>query len=264
MRGFVSWALAVAQFLTNGDVVQAIWAFDQAVSVNRAAGNLIMMLMGLYTRAALEMLNGHLRQAAQTCEEAIKLTRIDNAIWLPMAALGYIELGDLLREWNRLDDANIRLTEGLNHAQAWTTPEFLVDAYIALARLKQAQGKGREALDYLDEIDALMRQQRVSRGNLEMVAAHRARLWLQQGNRTAEKGWAKQIIEAVSNGHHVGFSAWLTEIEEITLARVFIAEGHHDQGLSLLNRLASNAEAAGRITSLIEILILRALGLVKV
>jgi LuxR family maltose regulon positive regulatory protein len=104
MRGFASWALAIAQFLTDGDVVEALWAFDQVVLVNRAAGNLIMVLMALYSRATLETLNGQLHQAAQTCQESIKLIKIENATSLPMAALGYVGLGDLLREWNRLED----------------------------------------------------------------------------------------------------------------------------------------------------------------
>ncbi len=105
MRGFVSWALAAAQFLTDGDVVEALWAFDQVVSVNRAAGNLMMVLMALYSRAALETLHGQLHRAARTCRESIKLIEIGNAPSLPMAALGYLGLGDLLREWNRLEGA---------------------------------------------------------------------------------------------------------------------------------------------------------------
>lgn len=261
MRGFVSWALAGAQFLTDGDVVEALRAFDQVLSVNRAAGNLIMVLMALYSRATLETLNGQLHQAAQTCRESIQLIKIDHAPSLPMAALGYVGLGDLLREWNRLEDAHLRLTEGLQLGQAWTAPEFLVDGYIAFARLQQAQGKGREALASLDEIDTAMRKLRVSRGNLEVVAAHRVRLWLRQGNLQAAQGWAKQMTESDANGQRTVVSAWLSEIEGITLARVFLAEGHSPQALLLLDRLASKAEAAGRITSLIEIVILQALAL---
>jgi len=259
MRGFITWALAAAQFLTDGDVVKALWTFNQAVAANRAAGNLIMLVWALYSRSTFEALNGHLHQAAQTCQESLQVSRTENAISLPMAALGYLGLGDLLREWNRLDEAEHHLLEGLQLGRAWAATELLVDGTIALARLRQAQGKSWQALAALDEIEALMGRQSVSFVTRQTIAAYRTRFWLWQGNFQAAQNWVQQITEQDACGQRKSYSPWLIEIEDTVRARTLIAGGHAGDALQMLDGLASMAESAGQITNLIELRILQSM-----
>ena len=59
---------------------------------------------------------------------------------VPAAAWNHTGLGNLLREWNRLDEAARHLGRGLELAQRWQVGTVLCNSYVFLARLRQAQG----------------------------------------------------------------------------------------------------------------------------
>ena len=88
------------------------------------------------------------------------------------------------------------------------------------------------------------------------LAAHRARLWLRQGNVAAAARWAQESSLNVDD--ELSFQ---DEFAHITLARALIAQGKPDEALRLLERLLGAAEADERVGSLIRILVLRALAL---
>jgi LuxR family transcriptional regulator, maltose regulon positive regulatory protein len=94
-------------------------------------------------------------------------------------------------------------------------------------------------------------------------AAAQARLALAQSNLQAAISWAERC--GLRSDDDLSF---LREAEYLTLARVLIAQGRSEttrtalnDALGLLDRLLASAEAAGRMSSVIEILVLRALAL---
>jgi LuxR family maltose regulon positive regulatory protein len=87
------------------------------------------------------------------------------------------------------------------------------------------------------------------------IPALRARIWLTQGRVADALGWVRE--QGISGEDDLSY---LREFEHITLARVLLARGSTDETLRLLERLLPAAEAGGRIASVIEILLLQALG----
>jgi LuxR family maltose regulon positive regulatory protein len=93
-------------------------------------------------------------------------------------------------------------------------------------------------------------------------AAAQARLALAQGNRAAAVAWAD------ARGLHAADDlSFPREAEELTLARVWIAQAGSEsaiswlpQAMNLLDRLLKDAEAKARYGSVLDILIVRALG----
>jgi LuxR family maltose regulon positive regulatory protein len=79
---------------------------------------------------------------------------------------------------------------------------------------------------------------------------------LAQGDVASTAQWAQeQGLRADSE------LSYQQEVDYITLARLLIAQGNADEAVGLLQRLLETAEAGGRISRVIEILLLQALSL---
>ncbi len=163
-------------------------------------------------------------------------------------------LGELLYEWNDLDSAAQRLTEGMELAKRTAEVGSLVDAHVALSRIEQARGNTEGALEFAQKAERLAR----STGVVLLIvyaAAWRARLHLARGDLVAATFEQEQAAGAG------GIPPSAREGERIGMARLLIARDEHDEALRLLDRLLATAKAAGRTGSAIEILALQALAL---
>lgn len=94
------------------------------------------------------------------------------------------------------------------------------------------------------------------------VAALKTRVWVAQGRVAEALEWVRERGLSVEDD-----LSYLREFEHVTLARVLIAHYRHNQversirkAMGLLERLLQAAEAGGRTGSVIEILMLKALG----
>ena len=141
--------------------------------------------------------------------------------------------------------------------------EMIMRGYLVLSRLQQACGQGTKALQTLDAFARLCRQRGFAPALRACGAAVRAQMEPAQGNLAAAIRWAEtsglSARDALSYPH---------EREYLTLARVRIAQGQAQpmgsflpEALALLERLLSDAEPKARMSSVIEILLLRALAL---
>jgi LuxR family maltose regulon positive regulatory protein len=252
-RGNTLTQLGVAYAL-NGDMEAASRIFSEAYAVNARADNAYAVQIVTWRSARLQITQGRLRRAAETyrgllqrASEQIELGQ------LPVTGYCHLDMGDLLREWNDLDVAAQHLKEGIERIERAGSSTILLDGYISLARLRQAQGDEEGALRAVQEAQWL-----VSRHNLPArfdarLAAHQVRLWLAQGNLEAVKRWARDRETGV------GELRYLREAEHLTLARVLTARSQPEQAAQLLERLLTTAEKEERRNSVIEILVLQAL-----
>jgi LuxR family maltose regulon positive regulatory protein len=213
-----------------------------------------------------QLLQGMLRQAAVTMEQATQLVPQPAGLHtLLHGADYYLLLGELLREWNQLDRAERHLAQGLELVQGalLADAEMIMRGYLALARLQQACGQGTRALQTLDAFALLAHRHGFAPALVAHGAAVRAQLELAQGNLATALRWAEtsglSARDALSYPH---------EREYLTLARVRIAQGRAQptgsflpEALGLLERLLEDAEPKARMSSVIEILLLRALAL---
>lgn len=92
-----------------------------------------------------------------------------------------------------------------------------------------------------------------------MVAARRAQLYLLQDNIAAAARWVQERGLSPDHASSLSSQPDPREFEYTTLARLFIAQGRHDEAKKLLEALFQAAQAADRRGSMIEILVLQAL-----
>jgi LuxR family maltose regulon positive regulatory protein len=86
------------------------------------------------------------------------------------------------------------------------------------------------------------------------LAAWQARVWLAQGRLDAVSHWARE--RGLDTTDDLTYSH---EMEYLVLARILVSQGDPDEAIRLLERLLEAAEAGGRTSRVIEILILQAM-----
>jgi LuxR family maltose regulon positive regulatory protein len=256
-RGAAASLLGIA-YWTSGDLEAAHRSFADGVSHQQMTGNIRFQIVGTYILADIRIAQGRLHEAVRTYEQSLQVvTEQGDPVW--GTAHLYVGLGELHRERGDLEAANQHLLRSKELDEHGELPETRYRWYVAMARIKEAQGDLDAALDLLDEAE---RQYVASPDpDVRPIAALKTRVWVAQGRLTEALGWTRER----------GLSAhddlsYLREFEHITLARVLIARYNRDraersihEAMGLLERLLKAAEEGGRIGSVIEILVLQAL-----
>ena len=124
--------------------------------------------------------------------------------------------------------------------------------YTANAALLQAKGDIEGAIAMLDQAAPLFLPGYFP--DVRPIAATRARLRIIQGRLDDARDWASEHRVAPTDP-----PTYLSEYNQLTLARLLVAEGDAREALDLLNRALDAAEAAGRDGSLVEARTVRAL-----
>lgn len=160
-------------------------------------------------------------------------------------------------ESNVLESAEQHLVEGIRRAGRQQWPWVVVDAYAALARIKNLRGEH-------DVTDGLL--QRMERHAREVqipwpwmaprLAAAMVQGYLKIGQVERAAEWASRL--EVDNPPELEYSV---EVQRMTAARLLLARGQAARALIELDHLVPGAEAHGRWGRVIEIQALRALAL---
>ncbi len=258
---------AASAYLVDGDVTPATERLVEAtVASVRGLDTLPPTLRSMANLARLHLLQGRLRQAASTIEQLLHMASGQRELqaWLNGADYYFLQ-GELLREWNQLERAKQQLEQGmeLDRGALTAEAEMITRGYLALARLQQACGQSTRALQTLDAFAQLAQQRGFAPALLARGAAVGAQIELAQGNLTAVMSWIE--TSGVSGRDELSYPR---EQEYLTLARVRIVQGREQpagpflsEALALLERLLEDAEPKARMSSVLEILLLRALAL---
>jgi LuxR family maltose regulon positive regulatory protein len=257
---------AAYTYLVNGDVTPTIEKKVRfAVTAASTSGYPLVHFRSLTMLARLQVLQGRMRDAALTYEEAGRATPGTQVLQVLTASATYcFGLADLLREWNRLDDAERLLSQGMElvRGKKSSFADDILLGYLTQVRLQYALGAYGEALATVDAFIYLADTRHFVPQLQATAAALRVHIALTMGNLAEALHWA------VENGlsRNDAELSYLREREYLTLVRVSIAQGREEPAgqsfedtLHLLDRLLQEAEAKARLSSVLEILILQAL-----
>jgi LuxR family maltose regulon positive regulatory protein len=240
---------------------------EEASAAFRASGAPIALLRSINFLARLRTLQGRLRAAVATYEEATNVVSGRDGVREVggNSAAYYVGLGDIHRQWNDLDAAEryLRRAAELVGGVLTVDADTVTHGYLSLARLEQARGLHTDARATLEEFANLARRRDFFPPLVARGEATRARLALVQDDLPSAVSWAKASdLDAEDKPNYP------REEEYLALARVLISQGraepmgsHLDDAIGLLDRLRKAAEDGGRMSSVIEILLLRALAL---
>ena len=238
------------------DTASGYWA--DAMASLRQAGHLVDAIGCLRPMAQIRVAQGRLREAMRLYERGLTMASEQGGPLLRGAADMHVGIANVLVEWSDLDAATEHLDASEKLGEHAGLPQYPYRWRVVMARLREAHGDTDGALERLG--DAEHRYVSEYYPDVRPVAALRARIRLLQG----------RVADALEWAHERGLSAddelsYLREFEHLTLARVLLAQakqtdGPTDAPMLLIERLLAAAEEGARKGSMIEILILQALG----
>jgi LuxR family maltose regulon positive regulatory protein len=172
----------------------------------------------------------------------------------------YVGMSRILRELNNLPAAEQHLLRSKEQGEHTGFPQNRCRWWAAMAQIRVAQGDLDGALDLLREAGRLYKGDFFL--NVRPIPALKARVWIAQGNLGEALDWARE--KGLSAGDELSYPR---EFEHITLARILLAQAKSKrndrlalEAMGFLERLLRAAEEGGRAGSVVEILIVQALG----
>lgn len=256
LRGLAIWLVSIVGVLGEEDLFQATAALEEAADDSLRSGNLLIAFIALATKAGIELYECSLNRAVSTCQEALQLMRAGAEP--PIAAIVYGLLGEIQRERNELDAAESSLRHAVEIAGDMSSGEFINDAMMSLALLRAARGDYEPALATLDSLRRVIRSQQLAAWDLTQVEMARARVLIVQGNIAEAVNWARNRHRSRNAGHGKPLPPLLRELEDLTLARVALAQGRPTEVIAPLDAIPGPATAGGRLRTVMEARILLA------
>ena len=245
--GFVGLAAWAA-----GDLDTAVDTFTVAVASLRAGDMVADELGTTVVLANLWLARGRPVEARRLYERALAAAQGYSGAVLPITGDMHVGLADVLREQGDLDAA----AEHLEVARELGDGAMLLENrhrwYTATAALLQAKGDLEGAIAMLDQAEPLFLPGYFP--DVRPIAATRARVRIMQGRLDDARAWARERGVAPTDP-----PTYLAEYDQLTLARLLVAEGSARQALDLLDRVLDVAQSAARGGSLIEARLVRAL-----
>ncbi|WEO77369.1 LuxR C-terminal-related transcriptional regulator [Cryobacterium sp. SO2] len=257
-RGAAAGFLGLASWAT-GDLQAGVRAFGEVRTSLRLAGNVADALGTTIPTADMLLPQGRLRDARRAYEDALRLAAEQGDP--PPQSTGdlHVGLSEVLIEQNDLPGALTHLAASESLGERAHSHENRYRYFVALARIRRAEGDLDAALDLLRTAEGVYR-----RGffpEVRPIGAVAARLWITQGRLAEAAAWAADAGLASTDE-----PSYLREYEHLTLARLLIARhavdpraGSIRDALTLLDRLLQAAESGQRTGSATEILLLQAL-----
>ncbi len=212
----------------------------------KMAGVLFLVIHARCAAAQIQIAQGQLRFAEQTCQEAIQIAEGRH---MPPLGLAWMILGAIALEQNDLITAEQLLQKGIALAREGGLMDDVVLGLAFLARLHM-HGDTANALAAIQEVNSIMQAYGIQR-MATLASAFLVRLQLSMGQKQAAAQWAVEVQPVRAEISH--------EFVDLTLVRVLLATGKLDEIPSILNPLLEKANAAGRMQTCIEVMMLLAL-----
>jgi LuxR family maltose regulon positive regulatory protein len=226
----------------------------EALETSKAAGNIYMTLITSMKLAVSMRQQGRLERVIDMCQQQLQLANESGLSHTAVVGWLLAVWGEVLAELNDLDGAIHRAKQGTELTQRGRDVGMIGWSYLCLMRVLFSRGDISGAEEIIQKMEDIDREYHVPPWITNQTAAWQVRIWLAHDKLDAASQWAgKRGLDAD------GELPFLREMEYVALARILIAQGRLDEATTLLQRLPEAAEAGGRTTRVIEILMLQAL-----
>jgi LuxR family maltose regulon positive regulatory protein len=262
-RGVASYLLSI-NYINAGDFVAGSRFLEEVVQTSLQKGQIILAAGALCTLAEVHFRLAQLQEAKKSYERALSVALDSHGQRLPIAARALMGLGELLREWNDLEQAARYCQEGIELA-VYLREGAAVGGYVTLARIRQVKGDSNGAQAAMQKAVELAQQTRGTGLDDLYVAPCRATLDIKQGNLAIVEAWLQErglngeIDPAELDQKDNYYKYHVLKYDLLVLARWFIARDQPQKALSLLENLRSKMGEQGRVHLVIEALLLSSL-----
>jgi LuxR family maltose regulon positive regulatory protein len=235
-----------------GDVPKAEQAFVRVKTISERAGNIHYKLFATAGLIAVRGFQGRLKEARDLCLEGIKMEEDEGLKQTGMSGSFLCSLGSIYCETGELQRGFKLIERGIGIA------ERSHDTVLLLAHRLNLINSLFNTADYR-RMDDIIRQFEKDAENFtpppwmqHSLSAIKARIKLERGDLDAAAGWIRE--RGLSVDDELTFRR---ESEHITMVRILIAHDLLENAEKLILRLIESAEKSGRISSVIQLTILK-------
>lgn len=244
-------------FEAIGEDEAAFESFQEAKLMSRAIGNRTCELSALKKMGHLQIRRGQLHQADLYFHQALKLGSIGGGKLLPVMAQTIASMGQLLYEWNQIEEAEQYLLQGVELARKLGNPYDLLLNVQNLARVHWVQEKRESAFRLQHETEQILLEFPPIPSYAAQAAIQQIRMYLQSGETQTAIRWAQLYCKDWKSGQ-----AYSEELMTILWIRIWIAQENAPRAINTLEQALHQARSAGRWGVVIELLVLQSLALV--
>lgn len=239
-----------------GEAVPATAKIHIALTIWEQFGNTVstaIIMTCLCLAAYYSSSRGHLQEAWRLPEQADQLSSRPDGFPYPSMAIVYAYQANLLREWNRLDEAlerakmAVQLTNSTSGYMAFTALAFLLKVLLA-------RGEIEEASTALQQVEHLMDHLQNPYSYALYVLVDQVRFWLARGEISRAIQWAERL--AREDPHP---SPLAQERVDVALAHVKLVQRKPGEALTLLMPRLEAAIQQERWGNVIELHLLTAM-----
>ncbi len=239
-----------------GDDEAAYQSLQEGRRLSHAIGNRTTELRIIKKLGDLQVRRGQLHAGALSYHQALQMGSIGEKGYLPVTAHAVAAIGQVLYEWNQLDEAERYLLKGIEASRKLENSFGLMSNLQCLARIYWIRGDRERAQKLREETE----QVRLEFPPLPSFAAQESlqqvRMYLRLGETMAAARWAQEHGQDWKSGY-----GYTKELMAILWSRVRIAQEKSPQAIEILEYALPPARAAGRWGTVIELLVLQALAL---
>jgi LuxR family maltose regulon positive regulatory protein len=240
-------------------VEEATQTWQQARDLALEAGNPFLATAAIEVLAGTQIYHqGRLRAGEQSLQQVLDLATTPDGKLLPFSGTSHALLAEIYLEWNDLETAAGYLETGIGLQQQGGIAYGLIHTFCARARLERALGNVEGAVQALQTAEQALKASPLSHMVLHLASCQvRLRLWL--GDVETAARWAENDPAVIKREMPDTLPVFLREVQQISVARVYLARGETEQALATLEGLEEQAQAAGRLAQAIDICLLKAL-----
>ncbi|MGD8517926.1 MAG: AAA family ATPase, partial [Anaerolineae bacterium] len=244
-RGMAAYALADAYFAVD-DLDGAHQALLGMLKIGAKTEQLLVIVPALCDLANIKKVQGQLHQVEELYNRVYQWLVEQGGLDSRERCAYEFGMADLLREWNHLDAAYEHARRGMEFRRR--LGGYWVVGDLPWMRILQARGDVEAALNTLREAEQIMQTHHFQMATTTAFKVARVEQWLAVGDMETASRWAEECKGG-------------SELEQIALARLWLAQGRAADAQNLLDRQSTLAEAGGRSGRWIEILGLQAMAL---
>lgn len=237
---------------------------DGAAAQERACHNALQhefhneFVISKSEKARFYRLQGQFHAAAEAYRQAIEYTE-EHEVDLGMRVIPQAGLSDILREWNRISEADKLLVEPIHYylgSRARTLEWFyVIDAYLAITRNQILHGEFEEAAKWVHRARQLAQVYHFIPDLASEVEATQVQLWITQGDLHSAVNWVRHKELLPDNQAR----AKLSILERMTMAEVYLVMDCLVEADQLLSNLLDELKGSEQGERLLKCLILKAL-----
>jgi LuxR family maltose regulon positive regulatory protein len=220
----------------EGDFTGVLSYCQDAIDRDKRVNGTIAIPISVMRMVWVLQAQGKLRQALDIILEYEAYVRLHGSRRFYISGVLYLMWGDILYEWNRLDEAEAQIRLGQRLLEDWPIPQPFTLGLSLLARLQMARGDISGARAALQKAEGLFQEEGFHPTFVHALQKAQVHLWMAEHNDPALELFVQKTAPLAAQELSFRHEAPLVE-----LCRVWIASGRSDDAAALLKRLAGLA-----------------------